>query len=661
MAAIAVAALSVAGVGALGAAQASAATPRVTFASAVPTWAKKAAVTTATSPTTVVEGEVFLPLQDEAGAEALASSVSNPKSSQYRQYLSPSDWITRFAPTQASFDSERDMLTGSSSNPTGITITGSPASRQYIVFRGTVKAVDALFDTSLATYDVQGHHLIAPSRVPSLPTAQAAHISGIVLDQGRLLTRPQNVGQNSIQTVGGSPRSLQSLVAPSSVTVKAPCSTYSGQRSVTIPTAWGQTHAGTVNCGYTPKQIRQAYGQSATAGAGQTVAIIDAYDSPTTVTDVNTYSRSKGEPLLTSTQYRDVSVSKSAFTDEASCGYPSGWQVEQTLDVEAVHAIAPSAGILYAGAGDCGAGTDLALSTILDQGLANVVSNSYGGTGEPTGQGAQAYIDGEVNLQLQAAAEGIGLYFASGDDGDEKADLGYASANFPASSPWVTSVGGTSLGISSTGQRAFELGWGDVLDPIVTTKAAPKAHYQTTLPGSLFSGGSGGGWSKVFKRSSLPVDYQASAVNVKTASDYRVGPDISALADPFTGLSIGYHPITNNSTLATGAWSSSVAGGTSLATPLVAGLMATVQQRTGAHVGFANPILYSLYRSAPKTFFDVKTPTGHPRLVYSTSSASYLVTLNDDGSYHTANGFDYVTGLGVLNMSSIAGFATPAS
>src|SRR6185437_12275371 len=97
------------------------------------------------------------------------------------------------------------------------------------------------------------------------------------------------------------------------------------------------------------------------------------------------------------------------------CQYPSGWQGEQTLDVESVHALAPGAKILYVGGFNCGGGLDVAMSKILDGGLANIVSNSYGDQGEDVGADVVA---GEVNIQLQAAGEGIGLYFSCGDSGD---------------------------------------------------------------------------------------------------------------------------------------------------------------------------------------------------------------------------------------------------
>ncbi|MCB8808816.1 hypothetical protein LJD48_28135, partial [Escherichia coli] len=83
-------------------------------------------------------------------------------------------------------------------------------------------------------------------------------------------------------------------------------------------------------------------------------------------------------------------------------------QGEQSLDVDSVHATAPQANILYVGGFNCGGGLDVAMSKILDGKLANIVSNSYGNVGEAL---PQDVIDGTVNIHLQAAGEGIGLYF----------------------------------------------------------------------------------------------------------------------------------------------------------------------------------------------------------------------------------------------------------
>ncbi len=377
------------------------------------------------------------------------------------------------------------------------------------------------------------------------------------------------------------------------------------------------------------------------------------YNSPTMVTDVNTYSRLKGQWGFATGQYTDVSAPRSTFAMQSACGWASGWQLEQTLDVESVHAVAPSANVIYSGASDCQNSLDLALSKVLDQGLANIVSNSYGGVGEYQGvDGGAAYMKGEENLELQAAGEGIGLYFASGDEGDERVNLPYRSVDFPASSPWVTAVGGTAVGLSKTNTKVFETGWGDSLDQVAAGKSG-KLAYRSGLPG-FFAGGAGGGPSSTFAKPS----YQST---VAPSSTTRNVPDVAALADPYTGFSIGYHPITNNGTFTTGSWRGAVAGGTSLATPIFAAQMAVVQQITGARVGFANPVLYRLHTTSPTTFTDVVNPTRPVAAGYTTGGHLYLVTFGADSSLSGGAGYDNQTGLGELNLSNMSGFATPSA
>lgn len=667
--AVALVAATVSGLTLMGATGAQAA-PRVLYAGAIPSWAVSAkAVGTPTATATVLT-QVFLTMKDLPGATALATAISTPGSPSYRQYVTPATWIDSYAPTQASLDTVVAQLKG-----VGITKYSAPTSRLFVSFRATTTQLNNLFKTRLETYDVDGQKLIGPATAPSLPTGVAGAVAGVSVDQGRLLTRPKSVTQASAAAAaasgsGSSSLSLNALdrlaqpAQPKAVTVKTPCSTYTSQKSVAIPTAYGRTAASTANCGYTPGQLRAAYGIPAFAadgsrtGTGQTVAVVGVYASPTLARDVGVYSQKVGEPGFANGQYINLAPNPSTFTDQAACGQPSGWQGEQTLDVEAIHALAPGAKILYSGATDCGAGTDLALSKILDNRLATIVSNSYGGTGEPDTRNLdnKNYVDGEVNLQLQAAAEGIGLAFASGDDGDEKANIGRISTDFPASSPWVTAVGGTSLGLTKSNAKQFETGWGNRLDPIVSA-GGKKLKYAQALPGTLFAGGAGGGKSTLFAR---PAYQSAAVVPTSIGAGRRLVPDVAALADPFSGLLIGYSPITNNTTLKTGAFATSVIGGTSLASPLYAAEIAAIQQKTGTVIGFANPLLYSLAASAASTFVDILPRSVPAAVAYSNSTTSYLVTMGLDSSLPVTKGYDTVTGLGELNMSRLDGFAAPA-
>jgi len=636
----AVVALSLAGASAANAAD------RVTYAGSVPSWATASNDAGAAPADTTVQGEIYLPLRDQQGAEALAKAVSSPLDRGYRKALSPQQWINRFSPTQADFDALVSFIKAA-----GLTIQGVPASRQYVVFRGTPDQLGSVFGTSLHSFKHGGRQLIAPASAPSVPASIAPKVSAISIEQSRTTTRPDSIVQGDLGPSGAPQLTRKAATAP---VIQTPCSHYIGENVVTVPPAYnGQTQYSTYNCGYTPQQLRSAYGLTDLGnrginGSGQTVAIIDAYASPSIVKDVNSYSLQNGEPGLTNSSYQQLVPNPSEFTDQALCQQPSGWQGEQTLDVESVHGIAPGARILYVGGTDCSGGLDIAMSKILDNKLANIVSNSYGNVGEAV---PADVIQGEVNLQLQAAGEGIGLYFSSGDNGDEVANLGFASPDFPASSPWVTSVGGTSTAIDKNGKIAWETGWGDQFDQIVKNPDGTLS-YALPLPGTRFVGGAGGGVSAVFAQ----PDYQRGIVPAALANGKRVSPDVAALADPYTGFQIGIRPIVDDTTLATGDYINETYGGTSLASPIVAAQIAIVQQATHATIGFANPTLYGVKRILPGAFRDVLPQNPPQALVYTShiSGNTYLVTMDQDTSLKTAKGYDDVTGLGGVSFDLLS-------
>ncbi|WP_258370757.1 protease pro-enzyme activation domain-containing protein [Curtobacterium sp. MCLR17_034] len=617
---------------------------RQTLPNSTPSWATVDNELRKVTASTDVEGEVFLPLQNQRGAEAFATAVSTPGSTHYRKPLSPAAWIKRYAPSRAAVDQVAGFLRAK-----GLRITAVPASHQFVLFRGPASVVNSALGVSLHTYKHAGQSLVAPSTVPSLPTSIARRVSGVSVDQGRLLTHPDLVRQGETPPSAMTSRPL-AQESPAATGVAARCSRYDGEHTAVVPAAYGKTRVHTFACGYVPKQIRSAYGLDALAARGvqgqrQTVAIIGAYASPTIVRDTNSYSAQHGEPPLTSSTFQQLIPSPSEFTDKSPCQQPSGWQGEETLDVQSVHAVAPAAKILYVGGTNCGGGMDVAVSNILDQGLANIVNNSYGDVGENL---ALSVIRGQENLHIQAAGEGIGMYFSSGDNGDERASLGSAQPDFPASSPWVTSVGGTSIGIGKNGRRTFETGWGDALNPIVSS---PRGNvYSKPLPGDI-SGAGGGGQSTLFDQPA----YQRGIVPAYLAGGKRVSPDIAAIASPYTGFSIGYRPISNEATLATSGFVNETTGGTSLAAPVTAAISALVQQSTHTRLGFANPTLYATYRATPSAFRDVRPSAAPIALAYTSKPPrkDYLVTLDHDTSLTTAPGYDDETGLGAVSFTEM--------
>ncbi|MEV5539515.1 hypothetical protein AB0L13_21900 [Saccharopolyspora shandongensis] len=207
---------------------------------------------------------------------------------------------------------------------------------------------------------------------------------------------------------------------------------------------------------------------------------------------------------------------------------------EQILDLEAVHTMAPDADLAYVATRSPSPGDMFdGLAKVVDQHLADVVSGSWF-------LGVEPQMSGDVIASYQrlfqfGAVEGIGFAFASGDDGDfSKGGWGgglpsQVAVQYPASDPWVTAVGGTSLVLDKNGTYQYETGWGVARNPYdPTTK---KWSYDE--PG-VFYVGAGGGTSHLFDRPS----YQR---NISPSGPVRRQiPDVAADAVAFTGLAVGY-------------------------------------------------------------------------------------------------------------------------
>jgi subtilase family serine protease len=287
-----------------------------------------------------------------------------------------------------------------------------------------------------------------------------------------------------------------------------------------------------------------------------------------------------------------------------------------------------------------------AVTRILDGGLAQIVSNSYGNAGEGVSpQEAQA----EDDVYKQASVQGIGLYFSSGDDGDEAANLGQPQADFPATDPWVTAVGGTSLAVGQRNNYLFETGWG-------TGKSSLTDGAWNPAPPGAFLYGAGGGTSTLFAQPSYQQGVVPTSLSGSGTDAMRVVPDVAAVGDPNTGMLVGETQAFRKNDDHYGEYR---IGGTSLASPIFAGIMALADQAAGFHHGFANPALYDL--SGSHAFRDVKPSDGKDAVVRndyangvdaSGGIVTSLRSLDHDSSLATAPGYDDVTGNGTPNGTS---------
>ncbi|MEW1569855.1 S53 family peptidase [Streptomyces sp. NPDC093509] len=415
-----------------------------------------------------------------------------------------------------------------------------------------------------------------------------------------------------------------------------------------FPKAYGRTIPWEP-CGYTPAQIRSAYGIGKTAltGKGVKIAIVSLLASSTLRADVNTYATNHGEKPFASGQLTlRLPADASIYLGDD----------EGTMDLEAVHAIAPDAAVVFdVGTGSVtGDGVLDALTDIVDHRLADVVTSSYyqgtlPGGEEPEEQVSPAVIQATEQSLQQAAVEGISVNFTSGDSGG--LPDGTRQLNYPGSSPWVTSVGGTSLAIGVKGEYAWETGWETDASPL----SADGTSWTKPLPGE-FSGGAGGGASTVFPQPFFQRHVVPTALSTLAGGKpMRTIPDIAALADFHTGFLIGVsYPAADGEAA---EYRESSSGGTSLACPLIAGMEALANQAAGGEpLGFANPALYAL--QGTKAYHDV---TDHPRGAHSMEAVAAkvaiprsqqvitkLFTLGQaaDAGLVSGAGYDTVTGVG---------------
>ena len=294
-----------------------------------------------------------------------------------------------------------------------------------------------------------------------------------------------------------------------------------------------------------------------------------------------------------------------AIHDGSICA-PSSWLVEQALDVEAVHSIAPNANILYVGAKNCVNGLFRADQKVIDGGLANVLTNSWGDTGGDLLDDVSTRTAND-SLFMLAATTGITVQFSTGDDGDNFNLLGASAADYPASSPYVTAVGGTTLQIGANGQRTGQLGWATgrswKCSATFVNVLCSRSQLGTWLPVS-YDGGGGGFTSYNYNQPWYQAPVVPSVAGDPQLRDRRphakrVIPDISMDGDPATGLLMGLHQTFNDGSV---KYSLTRYGGTSLASPLLAGLVADTDSAAiadgGTSVGFINPAIYRLNSNA---------------------------------------------------------------
>ncbi len=590
--------------------------PSIPLAGSAPTATSVSPTSGSLSPSTPLTFELWL-TPDIAGATAFADSVATPGSAGYHHYLSPAQYTAQYGPSAAEAQAVSAWL--GSAGFTGVRVASG---RDSVTATGSAAQVDRAFSVQMGDYSAADAtaRFVANDRDLSIPSSISSDVMSVTgLD-------------------GAPPATFHTAPRAASSSQPSNCSQYWGQQTTTtVPAFAGVHHAAVAVCGYSAGQLRGAYGlTSADTGAGQTIALIEdgsPRDMSQTLTD---YAAANGLPAPAAAQFQEVQLG-----DDSACENAFG--VEEQLDSEAAYAVAPGANQLMIDGDSCNQALQgiQPLFNALDEVLggdgsspmASIVSNSWGLMGGE--QDPPVYAQTAHAIDLRAAAEGVGMYFAAGDN---------PGIAVPASDPYSITVGGTTLGIGASGRRLFETGWSDQIGLL---------KHGSWVDEGIPRAASGGGVSTLYTQPS----YQAGVVPASMATDKgqlgRTVPDLSADADRDSGILEGVMT-------ATGHYETFDLGGTSLACPLVAAMVADAQQGQTAPFGFINPLLYSLAGTA--AFHDILPVSGSApgvdRAAFSPETTSGWghpasetldAQIPADTSQVTAPGYDTMTGLGTPN------------
>ncbi|MFD5462041.1 protease pro-enzyme activation domain-containing protein [Kitasatospora sp. NPDC127059] len=479
---------------------------------------------------------VSLKLRNADQLDRFLTAVTTPGTPEFGKYLTPEQFSAQFAPTQQAVDQVKAYLTAQ-----GLTVGDISANRQVVNAHGTAAQISQAFGTHESAYvdPQQQRTFFANDDAASIPAELASVVQGLsgldnhAVRKGRIAT-------------------------PNSVTPNAATATPNGMA---------------------PAQYRGAYNLDKTGadGTGTTVALweFDGYKS----SDLTTYDSQYG---LTGPAVSTVAVDGANY--DSSPGQGEG---EVELDSEIVRGAAPKATqLLYEAPNSDQGEIDMANKIVADNKV-SVISISWGTCEPDTTAASMTAVD---NAFKQAAAQGISVFSASGDDGSRDctrsaSGSGVTSVDFPASSPHQTGVGGTNLQVTGSNGYSSESAWSTA----------------------------GGGVSTVFAKPSWQT---GTGVN----GTMRTVPDVASNADPQSGFAI----------YTGGGWN--VYGGTSAAAPLWAGYAAQFNQKAKAAgqpaLGEASPKLYAVANSA-----------GY-------GSAFHDVTSGANQDFATKTGYDQVTGWG---------------
>jgi subtilase family serine protease len=547
--------------------------------------------------------------EQQAALKELLAEQQDPSSPNYHKWLTPEQYGQRFGLSNADVAKITGWLRSE-----GFTVVQVARGRDFIVFSGTAAQVQRTFHTELHRYNVDGEERFANATDPSIPKALEGIVAGF-RGLNNFLLHPMNVKKSesskisSDYDIGGG-----NYLAPGDI--------------ATIYDI-GPLYSAGIN------------------GTGMSLAIMGQTDIYTV--DIAQFRSGFGLSATLPQQILATGCTDPGYTDDLP---------EADIDLEWSGAVARDATILFVKCDANNGGVFTSASYVIDNDLAPVISMSYGGCESENSEGSE--LDFQTLVQ-KGNSEGITFLASSGDSGAAGCDAATAptatkglAVNFPASIPEVTAVGGTEF---NEGSGTY---WGTSNGTNGDTALSyiPELAWDDNKTGTGFDTGlaaTGGGVSIYFAKPSWQTGPGVPNDNFRNVPDVA----LSASADHD-----GYVVCTNNGGCAQGVQHGAIYGGTSVSTPIFAGIVTLLNQQLKnitAGSGNINPTLYALVESVPSAFHD--TPAGNYNIAGATANPSGNTVPCQAGTtscpatapyqfgYKTTTGYDQATGLGSVDAN----------
>jgi subtilase family serine protease len=555
----------------------------------------------------------------EADLQALIAAQQDPASPLYHQWLTPDEFAARFGMADADLNKVKTWLAGQ-----GFSIDSVARSRNMIRFSGTVNQVEHAFSTEMHYYNVEGKKHIAPATELSIPSALAPVVQGIRnLDDFR--PRPMHV-------------------APAHPD-------YTSSQS-------GSVH-------FAPGDIRVAYNiPSSYTGIGQSIAIMG--QSAIAVSDIENFQNASGLAVKDPTQVLVPTTGSSVINPVGL-----GDEAESDIDLEWSGGIATGANIIfvYTGGSLNNNGVFDSIIYAVDEDIAPIISISYGAC-EPV-EGGLSGVAAIESALLQAQSQGQTVIASSGDTGSTGCFISNPVAagdpplstqeelavSYPASSAYVTAAGGTETTAAEDVTTTPPGYWGPAINSSIDkiTSALqwiPEVAWNDDSSANGLSS-SGGGASVLFSKpawqtgvAGIPADGKRDVPDIALYSSPDYPGYLFCSSDPSNGITgscaNGFRDA-NNTFL-------TIAGGTSFAAPVFAGMVALINQARDytEGQGLINGELYTLASSGTtyaSAFHDVTSGNND-----CTAGATYC---GSTAGYSAGTCYDEVTGLGSVNLANL--------